>query len=209
MARKANKRTSKNSRTSNQSGSRESAKKTTKATSPGKKAASTTTSAKKATAKRPAAKKTSIKTKTSVARSAASGRYVSKATGRRTTRPSDARIEVPNVGSVGVLQAKAANVVRHLGGPTSVARVLQVAKSQPGRWAQGLETPSADSARHVLDLDYVLSRLEQVYGSNTAHVWLTSPNAFLGGARPIDVLMLDGPSAVIEAIDAAVSGSYA
>lgn len=187
--------------------SKKSAKKKAAKAAPRKKAASSASSAKKTTAKRATAKKAS--TKKVVGRSAASGRFVSKSSGRRSTRSSDVRIDVPNVGSVGVLQAKAANLVRHLGGPTTVARVLQVAKSQPGRWERGLETPSADSARHVLDLDYVLSRLEQVYGSDTAHVWLTSPNAFLGGAHPMDVLMLEGPSAVIEAIDATVAGSYA
>lgn len=127
----------------------------------------------------------------------------------RATRLGDVRVNVPNVGEIAVLQVKAANVVQHLGGTSSVARILKVAKSQPGRWVKGTETPSARSTKHLVDLDYVLSRLEQLYEPESAKTWIASPNAFLSGARPIDVLLTEGPAEVIEAIDASVAGSFA
>lgn len=107
------------------------------------------------------------------------------------------------------MQAKAANVVQHLGGPTSVARILGVARSQPGRRVNGTESPSTTSTKHVIDLDYVLSRLDQMYEPDTAVTWLTSPNAFLDGARPLDGLLADGPAEVVGALDASVAGSFA
>jgi uncharacterized protein (DUF2384 family) len=58
-------------------------------------------------------------------------------------------------------------------------------------------------------MDYVLSRLEQLYEPVTARTWLTSPNSYLNGANPIDVLLAEGPSEVIAAIDASVAGSFA
>lgn len=128
---------------------------------------------------------------------------------RRRAGVADVAVDVPDVGKVVILQAKAANVVTRLGGPSNVAKLLQVAKSQPGRWVRGVEAPSERPAKHLLDLDYALSRLEQVYDPDTATTWLTSPNAFLEGARPVDVLLTDGPAAVIEAIDATAAGSYA
>lgn len=120
-----------------------------------------------------------------------------------------AAVQLPKIGRVEVIRVKAANVVEVLGGPTRAARILGVARSQPGRWVSGREAPSAGSARRLLDLDYVVSRLEQLYEPATAQTWLTSPNSYLNGSRPLDVLETEGPASVIEAIDASMTGSYA
>jgi uncharacterized protein (DUF2384 family) len=48
-----------------------------------------------------------------------------------------------------------------------------------------------------------------LYGPEVAREWLTSPNSYLDGARPLDVLMAEGPSDVIKAIDATIGGAYA
>lgn len=106
-------------------------------------------------------------------------------------------------------QAKAQHVIQRVGGPTATARLIGVATSQPSRWARGQEAPSARSRKHVLDLDYVLSRLDDLYEPSVAARWLESPNSFLDGARPMDVLLHEGPAPVIEAVDATIAGSYA
>jgi uncharacterized protein (DUF2384 family) len=133
----------------------------------------------------------------------------SAAAGPRQSRLSALHVDVPNVGRIRIIQVKAANVVEHLGGSSATARVLGVARSQPGRWVKGTEAPSAASTKQVVDLDYVLSRLQQLYGPEVAREWLTSPNSYLDGARPLDVLMAEGPSDVIKAIDATIGGAYA
>lgn len=106
-------------------------------------------------------------------------------------------------------RAKAKHVIQRVGGPTATARLIGVATSQPSRWVRGQEAPSARSRKHVLDLDYVLSRLEDLYEPSVAARWLESPNSFLDGATPMDVLLLEGPAPVIEAVDATIAGSYA
>jgi uncharacterized protein (DUF2384 family) len=143
------------------------------------------------------------KTRTTIERSAASGRFV--ATTRRHGEPK------PVGGAVrpDPLQVKARYVIQRLGGPTATARLVGVAKSQPSRWVEGREAPSPRSRKHLLDLDYVLSRLEDLYEASTAARWLDSPNSFLDGARPMDVLLHEGPGPVIEAVDATIAGSYA
>ncbi|MGH2755127.1 MAG: hypothetical protein ACRDLB_11925 [Actinomycetota bacterium] len=93
-------------------------------------------------------------------------------------------------------------------GNNRVAELLDVSRSQPSRWRQGKEKLSPESRRRLLDLDYVLSRLLQVYPMRQAEIWLSSTNAHLG-SRPIDVLRLRGVSPVIEAIDAEAEGAYA
>lgn len=106
-------------------------------------------------------------------------------------------------------RVKAKHVIQRIGGPTATARLIGVATSQPSRWVRGQEAPSARSRKHVLDLDYVLSRLEELYEPSVAARWLESPNSFLDGASPLDVLLLEGPAPVIEAVDATIAGSYA
>ncbi|MEO8324012.1 MAG: hypothetical protein ABI571_07745 [Actinomycetota bacterium] len=93
-------------------------------------------------------------------------------------------------------------------GNNRVAALLEVSQSQPSRWRRGEEKLSPDSKRRVLDIDYVISRLLQVYPREQAEIWLTSSNAHLGG-RPIDVLHLKGVTPVIEAIDAEAEGAFA
>ncbi|MEO9026964.1 MAG: hypothetical protein ABI329_07915 [Candidatus Tumulicola sp.] len=63
-------------------------------------------------------------------------------------------------------------------------------------------------ARRVADLHYVLSRAFQTFQPSTALRWLVASDPFLDAARPIDVLVLQGPARVIEALDAHESGAY-
>lgn len=93
-------------------------------------------------------------------------------------------------------------------GNNRVANLLGVSRSQPSRWRSGEERISADKQRGVLDLDYVMARLLQLYPREQAEIWLTSHNAILG-ARPIDVLRLRGAAAILPAIDAEAQGAYA
>ncbi len=93
-------------------------------------------------------------------------------------------------------------------GNNRVAELLDVAPSQPSRWRSGTERISAEKQRGVLDLDYVMTRLLQLFPKAQADIWLASHNAHLG-ARPIDVLILRGAGAVISAIDAEAQDAYA
>ena len=95
------------------------------------------------------------------------------------------------------------------GGVTKVARALGVAPSQPSRWRKGTERPGLDAARRLLDLDHVLARALLLWEPTAAHIWLESPNAHLGHARPVDVLATRGAGEVLDALDAALSGAYA
>lgn len=94
-------------------------------------------------------------------------------------------------------------------GNNRVAELLGVSRSQPSRWRSGREGLVAENQRKVLDLDYVMTRLHQVWTPEVAEIWLRSPNAHLGGATPLEVLRLQGVRDVIMAIDAADQGAYA
>jgi len=93
-------------------------------------------------------------------------------------------------------------------GNNRVASLLGVSPSQPSRWQKGEERISAENQRGLLDLDYVMARLLQLFPQEQAEIWLTSHNAHLG-ARPIDVLRLRGAARVVQAIDAEAQDAYA
>ncbi|MDQ2724361.1 MAG: MbcA/ParS/Xre antitoxin family protein [Actinomycetota bacterium] len=69
--------------------------------------------------------------------------------------------------------------------------------------------PGPQVAPALVDLDHIIARLQLVWGSDVIGDWLEGPNAFLEGARPIDVLLTHGSAMVLEAIEAEASGAYA
>ncbi len=90
-----------------------------------------------------------------------------------------------------------------------LARWIGVSASQTSRWATGEERPGPTAAPALIDLEHVYSRARLVWGEETARIWLESANAFLSGARPLDVLLTDGPARVLEALDAEMWGGAA
>lgn len=56
------------------------------------------------------------------------------------------------------------------------------------------------------DVEAVQERLSALWTDPAIDVWLTSANAHLDGARPVDVLALNGLEAVMEAIEIEVAG---
>jgi hypothetical protein len=49
----------------------------------------------------------------------------------------------------------------------------------------------------------------RIWEESVAATWLGSANSYLDGARPVDVLMLDGPDEVLVALEASAAGSFA
>jgi hypothetical protein len=90
-----------------------------------------------------------------------------------------------------------------------LATLLGVSESQPSRWRRSEEVPSAKVAPVLLDLDHIVGRLLLIWDKSVIGDWLTGSNAFLGGARPIDVLVLKGAGEVMGAIEAEAAGAYA
>lgn len=116
--------------------------------------------------------------------------------------------------------AEASVAYQMLGAPDRVARVvgvlgsnltadlLGVSKSQPSRWRSGKERVSAESMQRLVELDYIVSRLLQLWAPGVIRLWMTGHHPHLG-ARPIDVLRLRGMRPVIDALDAEEAGAFA
>ena len=100
-------------------------------------------------------------------------------------------------------------LITAVGSAAKLADILGVSRSQPTRWRKGDESPSPQKARELVDLDHVMARALMLFPQPVALDWLNSANAYLDGARPIDVLQLRGSTEVIDALDAAMSGAFA
>jgi hypothetical protein len=92
---------------------------------------------------------------------------------------------------------------------SGLAAIVEVSRSSVSRWVSGADIPRGANAATVLDLDFIIGRYALVYPVGTFRRWFESPNAFLNGAAPRDVLHLEGPSRVIDALGAETAGSYA
>ena len=104
--------------------------------------------------------------------------------------------------------AKVGRAIDALGTKSALAQYLGVARTQPGQWETGAELPRPEAARLMKDLDYLWDRLTTDTDTESATIWLRSPNGFLNGATPLAWLRLHGPAQVIGALDAAEAGSY-
>ncbi|AWG62952.1 antitoxin Xre/MbcA/ParS toxin-binding domain-containing protein [Mycobacteroides abscessus] len=65
-----------------------------------------------------------------------------------------------------------------------------------------------EQMRHA-DAEDVSARACLVWTDDVADIWLQSPNAFLAGVRPLDVLLTDGAARVLESLDAEMGGGAA
>ena len=94
-------------------------------------------------------------------------------------------------------------------GTNAGARLLGADRAQVSRWSAGTEAISSEMGRRILDLHDVLTRILRIFPPEAAAVWLTGSEPLLGGARPIDVLAMEGAAPVIRAIDGVAQGAYA
>jgi uncharacterized protein (DUF2384 family) len=101
-----------------------------------------------------------------------------------------------------------ARIVEALG-TNAVGRLLDADRAQVSRWGSGKESVGMEMARRIVDLHDVLTRILRVYNREAAAMWLSGSEPLLGGARPIDVLALEGAAPVIGAIEAIAEGAYA
>lgn len=110
--------------------------------------------------------------------------------------------------SATLMRLKITRLAKDLGGQSEIARLLDVDRSRVSRW---LTSGGPDPANQTkLDaLDFVMSRLRQVFGAETARKWITSVNAHLGNRRPVDLIVANRIAEVIAAIEQADTGAFA
>jgi uncharacterized protein (DUF2384 family) len=94
-------------------------------------------------------------------------------------------------------------------GTNAAARLLDVDRAQVSRWKARTESISPEMGSRIVNLHDVLTRILRVLDREAAELWLVGSEPLLGGARPIDVLAIEGAAPVIRCIDGIAQGAYA
>ena len=90
-----------------------------------------------------------------------------------------------------------------------VAHMLGVDPAQVSRWLER-EAPISDvMATRIFAAHTLIARAHQVFTPPNVAPWLIGHEPLLGGARPIDVLVLRGMGPVLAALDGVEDGVYA
>jgi uncharacterized protein (DUF2384 family) len=141
-------------------------------------------------------------------RTTARAAKVADVVARRTTAAGE-EIVLVEAKSIWRSAERAQFLIDTVGGVNKLAKTLGVSPSQPSRWKSGQEVPSPEVATKLLDLDHVVALAVQAWHPAVVMDWMSTPNGFLGGAPPIDVLLQRGSAEVIDALKATLGGAYA
>jgi uncharacterized protein (DUF2384 family) len=114
----------------------------------------------------------------------------------------------PSASALADVRPSLAGLVDALG-TNATARLLGADRAQVSRWMGRTAPISAEMGRRIVDLHDILSRILRVYNREAAAMWLTGAEPLLAGARPIDVLVMEGAAPVIRAIDGIAQGAFA
>ena len=94
-------------------------------------------------------------------------------------------------------------------GPEQSPLLLGATRTEVSDWVCGRKPINLEMRRRIATLDRVLVRVLRLYDCETAAMWLVGSEPLLGGARPIDVLAIQGPDPLIRAIEGIAQGAYA
>ncbi|MFC6340445.1 antitoxin Xre/MbcA/ParS toxin-binding domain-containing protein [Nocardioides hankookensis] len=101
--------------------------------------------------------------------------------------------------------------VREQAGLTTqeIAEIVGVGQRQVQNWAAGQGTPAnSQRLRQLLDLQYVLDLVAEVYDDEGGVMWLHARNRQLEGRRPLDLITDGETDRVIDLLDRLADGNF-
>ena len=112
------------------------------------------------------------------------------------------------MGAQALTRLKIARLAKDLAGQSEIARLLDGDRSRVSRWLTSA-VPDPGNQTKLDALEFVMSRLLQVFGAETARKWQTAVNAHLGNRRPVDLIVANRIAEVIAATEQADTGAFA
>lgn len=88
-----------------------------------------------------------------------------------------------------------------------VAEVVGVRPRQAQHWAAGNHRPQGSARDRLLELDYIVELLGDVYDDEGIEIWMHAKNRSLGGERPLDLLIAGDFQSVLAAVERLASGA--
>lgn len=102
----------------------------------------------------------------------------------------------------GATYAKVVARLREHGVPlVDISRATQVKVRQVQHWLAGSSKPAGRSLERLIDLNYVVERLADVYQPEGIEIWLHARNRGLDGRRPIEMLEVGKFEKVVELVE--------
>jgi len=89
-----------------------------------------------------------------------------------------------------------------------VANVLQIRPETVSRWNQGRAFPQPDAERTLLDLEYVVDQLADLYEPDEARMWLFSRQKLLNGQIPLELIQQHRTDEVLQVIRQVLDGVH-
>ncbi len=87
-----------------------------------------------------------------------------------------------------------------------VANVLKIRSETVSRWNQGRAFPQPDAERRLLDLEYIVDQLADLYPPDEARLWLLSRQRLLDGEIPAELIQQGRTPEVIQLIKQIAEG---
>jgi uncharacterized protein (DUF2384 family) len=89
-----------------------------------------------------------------------------------------------------------------------VADILEIRRETVSRWFTGKTIPQRDSERLLLDLEFVVDKLSDVFDPQEARLWVLSRQKLLADRRPADMIREGRVDEVIAVINRLTEGTY-
>jgi Protein of unknown function (DUF2384) len=88
-----------------------------------------------------------------------------------------------------------------------IADITGVDERQVYNWASGASRPKGIKRDRLLELQFIIKELREVYTPEGADIWLHARNRALNKSRPIDLLVAGDFQSVLAAVEQLTSGS--
>lgn len=84
---------------------------------------------------------------------------------------------------------------------TDVANVLGTTPATVSRWRNGKASPQRSKELLLVELEYILDRLQEFYSPDEARLWLFSRHRLLDSRRPADLIQEGDIEPVLSVIE--------
>lgn len=89
-----------------------------------------------------------------------------------------------------------------------VASILNVRPETVSRWNNGKALPHAGTERQLLELEFIVDKLADVYEPHDARLWLFSRQRLLRDRTPADLIQQGHIDEVLAAVNQLLDGVY-
>ena len=89
-----------------------------------------------------------------------------------------------------------------------VANVLNVRPETVSRWNNGKALPHASTERQLLELEFIVDKLADIYEPHDARLWLFSRQRLLQDRTPADLLQQGHVDEVLAAVNQLLDGVH-